>query len=252
MLPLRDAQLRLVLLNHIAVRLSAGDPADLHSAGIESEQLVRLKELSAIDLSRLAAMRELGIGVALDDGRPQGGAPRHFARQGSTGAGGVLHPPRRVLADDVHALQDAPQAHAPAPPRAGRLATGGTTAASRPRDSRAHLPRVDGDRRSQPPSALLPAAPDIPALPDRRAGRRGGRVRGRRMTTQRVVSLHITAELLLQVFDLPVSCGQRYRSGRVARAGGEGGQRHLRVRRPALTFAQSPLAAPECRASCIS
>jgi hypothetical protein len=68
MLPLRDPQLRLVLLNHIAVRLSAGDPADLHSAGIESEQLARLRELSAIDLSRLAAMRELGMGVALDNG----------------------------------------------------------------------------------------------------------------------------------------------------------------------------------------
>ena len=35
MLPLRDAQLRLVLLNHIAVRLSEGTPADLQSAGIE-------------------------------------------------------------------------------------------------------------------------------------------------------------------------------------------------------------------------
>ena len=68
MLPLRDAQLRLVLLNHIAVRLSEGAPADLHSAGIESEQLVRLRELSAVDLSRLAAMRELGMGVALDNG----------------------------------------------------------------------------------------------------------------------------------------------------------------------------------------
>jgi hypothetical protein len=66
MLPLHDAQLRLVLLNHIAVRLSEGAPADLHSAGIENEQLVRLRELSALDLNRLAAMRSLSIGVTFD------------------------------------------------------------------------------------------------------------------------------------------------------------------------------------------
>jgi hypothetical protein len=68
MLPVFDPQLRLVLLNHIAVRLSGGDPDELHSAGIETEQLMRLSELRAIDLSRLAAMRELTIVVALDNG----------------------------------------------------------------------------------------------------------------------------------------------------------------------------------------
>ena len=68
MLPLRDTQLRLVLLNHIAVRLSEGDSAELQSAGIESDQLIRLRQLSAVDLSRLAAMRELNIEVAVDNG----------------------------------------------------------------------------------------------------------------------------------------------------------------------------------------
>lgn len=68
MLPLRDTQLRLVLLNHIAVRLSESDTAELQSAGIESDQLIRLRQLSAVDLSRLAAMRELNIEVAVDNG----------------------------------------------------------------------------------------------------------------------------------------------------------------------------------------
>lgn len=68
MLPLRDTQLRLVLLNHIAVHLTETDPAQLQSAGIESDQLIRLRELSAVDLSRLASMRDLNIAVAVDNG----------------------------------------------------------------------------------------------------------------------------------------------------------------------------------------
>ncbi|OYW26163.1 MAG: hypothetical protein B7Z44_16935, partial [Caulobacter sp. 12-67-6] len=39
---------------------------DLNAAGIETEQLVRLRQLSALDLNRLAAMRDLTIGVAFD------------------------------------------------------------------------------------------------------------------------------------------------------------------------------------------
>jgi hypothetical protein len=66
MLPLLDAQVRLVLLNHVAVRLSDAHPDELHAAGIESEQLARLRQLSALDLNRLAAMRDLAIGVAFD------------------------------------------------------------------------------------------------------------------------------------------------------------------------------------------
>ena len=68
MLPLLDAQVRLVLLNHIAVRLSEGDLTELHSSGIETDQLTRLRELSPIDLNRLAGMRELMIAVRFDSG----------------------------------------------------------------------------------------------------------------------------------------------------------------------------------------
>jgi hypothetical protein len=73
MLPISDPQLRLGLLHHIAARLSEGEQDALRAAGIESEQLTRLRELSALDLSRLAAMRELTIGVALDGGRLRAG-----------------------------------------------------------------------------------------------------------------------------------------------------------------------------------
>ena len=66
MLPLLDSQVRLVLLNHVAVRLSDADPGEVHASGIDAEQLTRLRQLSAIDLNRLAAMRELTIGVAFD------------------------------------------------------------------------------------------------------------------------------------------------------------------------------------------
>lgn len=66
MLPLLDAQVRLVLLNHVAVRLADAEPTALHAAGIENEQLARLRQLSALDLNRLASMRDLTIGVAFD------------------------------------------------------------------------------------------------------------------------------------------------------------------------------------------
>jgi len=66
MLPLLDAQVRLLLLNHVAVRLAEATPTDLHASGIENEQLARLRQLSALDLNRLAAMRDLTIGVAFD------------------------------------------------------------------------------------------------------------------------------------------------------------------------------------------
>ena len=58
MLPLQDAQVRLVLLNHVTVRLADAALDELHAAGIEMEQLAHL--------SRLAAMRSLTIGVAFD------------------------------------------------------------------------------------------------------------------------------------------------------------------------------------------
>ena len=66
MLPLLDAQVRLVLLNYVAVRLADGEPTELHAAGIDPEQIARLRQLSALDLNRLAAMRDFAIGVAFD------------------------------------------------------------------------------------------------------------------------------------------------------------------------------------------
>lgn len=66
MLPLFDAQVRLVLLNHVAVRLAEAESTALHAAGIENEQLAQLRRLSALDLNRLASMRDLTIGVAFD------------------------------------------------------------------------------------------------------------------------------------------------------------------------------------------
>jgi hypothetical protein len=66
MLPLVDPQVRLVLLSHVAVRLAASAADELQAAGIESDQLARLRQLPAPDLDRLAAMRELTIGVRFD------------------------------------------------------------------------------------------------------------------------------------------------------------------------------------------
>ena len=66
MLPLFDTQVRLALLNHVAVRLAEARPDELHAAGIAHEQLARLRQLSALDLTRLATMRDLSIGVAFD------------------------------------------------------------------------------------------------------------------------------------------------------------------------------------------
>ncbi len=66
MLMLAEAPLRLIVLHQLVGRLSEDDPEALRAAGIEPEQLARLKALSALDLGRLAALRELRIGVSVD------------------------------------------------------------------------------------------------------------------------------------------------------------------------------------------
>ena len=66
MLPLLDTQVRFVLLNHVAVRLADAGPREVSAAGLADEQLATLRRLSAADLNRLASMRSLTIGVALD------------------------------------------------------------------------------------------------------------------------------------------------------------------------------------------
>ena len=71
MLPLLDAQLRLLLLNHIAVR--ASDSEELRAAGMEAELLEHLKGLSAGDLHRLANMREPMFAITVDANKLKAG-----------------------------------------------------------------------------------------------------------------------------------------------------------------------------------
>ena len=66
MLAVQDPQLRLVLLNHLAVCLAEAPPEALDEAGIGQAQLTHLRKLSALDLNRLAGMRHLTIGIRLD------------------------------------------------------------------------------------------------------------------------------------------------------------------------------------------
>ncbi|OQC17866.1 STY4526/YPO1902 family pathogenicity island replication protein [Candidatus Skiveiella danica] len=73
MLPLHDTQVRLVLLNHVTTRLAEARPDELDAVGIGNEQLDRLRQLSALDLNRLAAMRTLTIGISLDGEALQAG-----------------------------------------------------------------------------------------------------------------------------------------------------------------------------------
>lgn len=74
MLALNDANVRLILLSHIAVRLGGDDAEELRAAaGIESDLLERLRGLSAADLHRLAAMREPMFAVSLDATRLKAG-----------------------------------------------------------------------------------------------------------------------------------------------------------------------------------
>ena len=73
MLPLHDTQVRLVLLGHVTTRLAEARPDELDAAGIGNEQLDRLRQLSALDLNRLAAMRTLTIGISLDGEALQAG-----------------------------------------------------------------------------------------------------------------------------------------------------------------------------------
>ena len=73
MLPVHDTQVRLVLLNHVTTRLADARPDELDAVGIGNEQLDHLRQLSAIDLNRLAAMRTLTIGISLDGEALQAG-----------------------------------------------------------------------------------------------------------------------------------------------------------------------------------
>jgi hypothetical protein len=62
-------------------------------------------------------MRDLTIGIAFDAVGLNCRFAHGRAGERGQGAGGVFHPPRRVVADDERALQDPPQGDAQAPPR---------------------------------------------------------------------------------------------------------------------------------------
>jgi hypothetical protein len=66
MLSLRDPHVRLVLLSHIASRAAAGAAAELNAAGIQEEQVEKLRELKAMDLIHLADMHGFPIGVTFE------------------------------------------------------------------------------------------------------------------------------------------------------------------------------------------
>jgi Protein of unknown function (DUF2857) len=98
MLALLDPQVRLVLLQHVAVRLANAEPEDVTQAGLAESQLAHLGKLSAVDLNRLAGMRQLTIAVSLDGAALQTGLrlvemvnevkalENHFIRHGASTA----------------------------------------------------------------------------------------------------------------------------------------------------------------------
>lgn len=65
-LPLVDPHLRLTFLAHLAQRLARGEAVALSAAGFLDRHLQDLRVLSALDLSRLAGVRALGIEVCVD------------------------------------------------------------------------------------------------------------------------------------------------------------------------------------------
>ena len=66
MLPVHDVPLRVALLSHLAWRLRERSAGELNAAGLDRGQLARLKQFSTVDLGRLAARRDLVIGVRLE------------------------------------------------------------------------------------------------------------------------------------------------------------------------------------------
>lgn len=66
MLPLEEHHLRLMLFTHLIARLEQGDTSGLQDAGIDPEQIDRLRSLSIADVHRLSALRQPMIGLAID------------------------------------------------------------------------------------------------------------------------------------------------------------------------------------------
>jgi hypothetical protein len=178
MLPLLDTQVRLVLLNHVAVRLAEARPDELHAAGIANEQLARLRQLSALDLNRLATMRELSIGVSFDAAGLTVGLrtvslvneakalEAYFIRHGASWQMmSALFKIRRKVT--LRRRRDC-----------GAWRRSGRFALPDNRSARAHLPGMDGDRGSGAAGAVLPTASAIPKALPRRSGGSGAQFRG--------------------------------------------------------------------------
>lgn len=66
MLPLRDRQVRLALLSYLCAQLGEGDAGQLRACGLDAGQLAQMKELSAFNLRRLAAMPHVTLAVTVD------------------------------------------------------------------------------------------------------------------------------------------------------------------------------------------
>lgn len=78
MLALQDGPLRLMLLTHLVSRLQQGATDELLKAGIEPDQINRLRTLDASDIKRLAALPHTMVGLALD-GKAVNSGLRHLA-----------------------------------------------------------------------------------------------------------------------------------------------------------------------------
>lgn len=66
MLPLKDRPVRLALLNYICTQLAEGNPGELRACGLEAQQLAQLRDLSAFNLRRLAAMPQVAFALSVD------------------------------------------------------------------------------------------------------------------------------------------------------------------------------------------
>jgi hypothetical protein len=68
-----DVQLRLVLLQHAAERFSPDNPRAVRGPGPDAALLARLQQLTALEMSTLAAMRQPLVRIELDEEGLQSG-----------------------------------------------------------------------------------------------------------------------------------------------------------------------------------
>ena len=68
MVPLVDSHIRFVLLSHLAFRMSDQELERARLGEGETERIVRLRELSVLDIGRLSGMQSVGLSLVLDGG----------------------------------------------------------------------------------------------------------------------------------------------------------------------------------------